>query len=550
MTIRVVLTLHSHLPWVLHHGRWPHGSDWICEAALDTYLPLVQLLETMEREGIAPPITLGVTPILAAQLAHPSFGEELEAYFTHRLATIEEAPASLRETGDADLLPLVDFWRTHISGLLATWRRIDGNLIAAFRRHADAGRIELISSAATHGFLPLLARDESIRLQLLVGYAEHQRHFGSVPRGCWVPECAYRPSGPWQPLPDAPWYPERAGIEDHLRYAGFRWFFVDAHLAEAGEAFEVYEGKTRRRAAPAVRRSPYRAYQVGTPESGRPVSVLVRDPEATSQVWSRHGGYPGDGRYLEFHKIRFPGGLKLWAVTDTSADLSEKSPYQPTQARLAAGQHAAHFRTLLNTIASTALRGDTAIVAPFDTELFGHWWFEGVDFLRDLFHELDQPGSLEAVSAGELLRTAPPTTALRLGSGSWGANGDFSKWLNPETEWTWRRLWLLEERFWNAVPGVLTRPDATLLLEQAARELLLAQSSDWQFIISTGAAGDYATKRFVEHCEALESLLPTLEQLPWDLSSALARAAALQQIDGPFPELVGAIAAASDVAAS
>ena len=549
MSLRFVLTLHSHLPWVLHHGRWPHGSDWICEAALDTYLPLVQLLDKMEREGIDAPITLGVTPILAAQLAHPSFREELEAYFAHRLTTLSEAPESLFETNDSELLPLVEFWRTHITALQETWRSIDGHLIGAFRRHADAGRIELISSAATHGFLPLLARDESIRLQLLAGRAEHLRHFGDLPRGCWVPECAYRPRGAWQPLASAPYQAVRLGIEDHLRYAGFRWFFVDAHLAEAGEAFEVYEGKVRRRAGPAVRRSPYRAYQVGTPARGRQVAVLVRDPEATSQVWSRHGGYPGDGRYLEFHKIRYPGGLKLWSVTDTTADLGAKLPYQPAQAREAAHAHALHFRTLLNTVASAALRGDTAIVAPFDTELFGHWWFEGVDFLHDLYQELDQFGGIQPTTAGELLAESPPTTALRLGSGSWGANGDFSKWLNPETEWTWERLWPLEERFWNTVPSALLRPDVVPILEQAARELLLAQSSDWQFIISTGAAGDYATKRFVGHCEALESLLPTLEQLPRDLTGALAHAAALERIDGPFPELLGAIAAASDVIA-
>jgi len=278
--------------------------------------------------------------------------------------------------------------------------------------------------------------------------------------------------------------------------------------------------------------------------------VMVRDPQATAQVWSRHGGYPGDGHYLEFHKIRYPGGLKLWSVTDTAADLGAKLPYDPAAARAAAVRHAEHFRTLLQTVSAAALRGDTAIVAPFDTELFGHWWFEGVDFLHDLYQEIERHGGVRPTTAGRLLLEAPPSTALRLGSGSWGANGDFSKWLNPETEWTWERLWPLEERFWNAVPAAIKRPEMTPILEQAARELLLIQSSDWQFIISTGAAGDYATKRFVEHCEALESLLPTLEQLPWDLDGALAHAAALQRIDGPFPELLGAIAAASDIAAN
>lgn len=549
MSFRFVLTLHSHLPWVLHHGRWPHGSDWICEAALDTYLPLVLMLDRMERDGVATPITLGVTPILAAQLAHPSFREELDAYFAHREETIADAEASLRETGDDDLLPLVPFWREHLATLKGCWERVGGDLIGALRHHAQAGRIELISSAATHGFLPLLARDESIRFQLLLGRAEHLRHFGELPHGCWVPECAYRPRGAWRPLASAPYAADRAGIEEHLRHAGFRWFFVDAHLAEAGEMYEVYEGRRRRVATPvAPKRSPYRAYQVGeAPVRGRPVHVLVRDPETTSQVWSRHGGYPGDGRYLEFHKIRYPGGLKLWAVTDPKADLGEKRRYDPVAAREAARGHAHHFRTLLDRVAADARRGDTAIVAPFDTELFGHWWFEGVDFLGDLYRLLAAPGGVQPIAAGELLREAPPTTAVRLGEGSWGANGDFSKWLNPETAWTWERLWPLEERFWNAVPAALRRDDATPVLEQAARELLLAQSSDWQFIISTGAATDYGIKRFVQHCEALESLLPALETLPRDLSGAAAHAAWLRRADDPFPELIGALSAASDV---
>jgi 1,4-alpha-glucan branching enzyme len=136
-----------------------------------------------------------------------------------------------------------------------------------------------------------------------------------------------------------------------------------------------------------------------------------------------------------------------------------------------------------------------------------------------------------------------------MSAGSWGKDGDYSMWLNPETEWTWHRLWPLEDRFWNAVPGAMQRWDARPVLEQAGRELLLAQSSDWQFIISTGAAGDYATRRFDEHCDALEALLPFLENASSDLGAGAARAAEYQAIDGPFPDLIGAIAAASDVTA-
>ncbi|MEZ4377275.1 MAG: 1,4-alpha-glucan branching protein domain-containing protein [Gemmatimonadales bacterium] len=548
--MRFVLVLHSHMPWVLTHGRWPHGADWLSEAVLDTYLPLLLWLERAEAANDPVRVTLGITPILAAQLAHPALGPEIAQYFAHRRTTLDEAPEGLRASGDAHLLPLVPWWQEHLAMLEALWTRLDGDLLAAFRRHAEAGRLELITSGATHGFMPLLARDESIRFQFLLGRAEHLRHFGELPRGVWVPECAYRPAGPWQPWPSAPASRHRVGIEDHLRHAGLRWFVVDAHLARAGAAWELYEKKALRPADDDSECSPYRAWEVGErPPRSRPVHVVVRDPETTAQVWSRHGGYPGDARYLEFHKIRYPGGLKLWRVTDPQADLGAKEAYEPDRAREAAAQHAAHFRTVLDRVAAAAAAGDAAIVAPFDTELFGHWWFEGLDFLADLYRQLAGDADMAAVSGTELLETDPPTTAIQLRAGSWGANGDFSKWLNDETAWTWERLWPLEERFWNAAPGALADGGLNAVLEQAARELLLAQSSDWQFIISTGAAGDYASRRFVEHCNALAELLPALEG--WgDRDQAHAAADRLRQVDDPFPDLLGALAAASDLPAS
>ncbi len=551
MTLRFVLPLHSHLPWVLHHGRWPHGTDWLCEAALDSYLPLLAMLDTLEYDDVASPVTLGITPILAAQLAHPSFATELDDYFATRMATVAEAPAAFAESGDYSLLPLVAFWRKHYAGLRRVWEHHDRDLITAFRRHAESGRIELMSSAATHGFLPLLARDESVRLQLLAGRAEHVRRFGDIPRGCWLPECAYRPRGRWQPLPEAPLQRNRPGIETHLQHAGFEWFVVDAHLLDAGPVYDPYGNELPAPLEPPSR-SPYRAYPVAHPARGRPLHVLVRDPEASAQVWSRHGGYPGDGRYLEFHKIRYPGGLKLWAVTDPKADLGDKVPYEPELADEAAATHAGHFHELLDEIAERAKPADRVITAPFDTELFGHWWFEGIEFLDHVYRAFTPDGEVTPDTAGRAVAAAPAArrSNVRLGAGSWGANGDFSMWLNPGTEWTWKRLWPLEERFWNAAPAALDRPEQIPVLEQAARELLLAQSSDWQFIISAGAAGDYATQRFNEHCDALEQLVSGLEQPGGDIDALRAHAAALEQVDGPFADLFGAVAAASDVVTS
>ena len=179
-----VLTLHSHLPWVLNHGRWPHGSDWLCEAALDTYLPLLESLGALREEEVSAPITLGITPVLANQLASPLFREEMAAFFEQRLAACEEAPTSLRKTGDEELIPLVDYWRDRFQRLRSVFQEVDCDLLGAFSALEKAGRLETISSAATHGFLPLLGREESIRLQLAVGATEHKRLLGREPLVC------------------------------------------------------------------------------------------------------------------------------------------------------------------------------------------------------------------------------------------------------------------------------------------------------------------------------------------------------------------------------
>jgi 1,4-alpha-glucan branching enzyme len=183
-----VLALHSHLPYVLHHGRWPHGSDWLCEAALDSYLPLLEQLQALAATDIPAPLTIGFTPVLANQLASPAFAQELEAFFDQREAACQEAPASLAATGDTGLLPVVDFWAARFRRLRQLFHSLDRDIVAAFRRLQDAGRLEIIGSAATHGYLPLLARDESIRLQLAVGRREHRRLFGRDPAGCWLPD--------------------------------------------------------------------------------------------------------------------------------------------------------------------------------------------------------------------------------------------------------------------------------------------------------------------------------------------------------------------------
>jgi 1,4-alpha-glucan branching enzyme len=547
-----VFTLHSHLPYVLNHGRWPHGSDWICEAALDTYLPLLEVLRGLAAEAVPAPITIGFTPVLANQLVNPTFVAEMEAFFDQRLEACDEAPASLGATGDSHLVPLVGFWRGRLVRLRKLFHEVDQNIIGAFRALEASGRLEIIGSAATHGYLPLLGRDESIRLQLAVGVSEHRRIFGRVPAGCWLPECAYRPRGPWEPWPTAPRTGMRRGIEEHLADAGFQFFFVDAHLAAAGRPLGLSgdpagDPIVHAPAAPAIPtealRSPYRAYRV----AHGPVAAYVRDPRASLQVWSRFEGYPGDGTYLEFHKMRWPGGLKLWRVTGPGVDLGAKQPYDPEEAAARARGHAEHFAHLLAGIASSqAQNREGVVVAPFDTELFGHWWFEGPAFLSDMYRSLSrQKATVHPVTGSRHLQEFPPRAAIRLPWGSWGANGDSSMWLSERTAWTWERIWPLEQAFWDVAPDALASPQARPVLAQAARELLLVQSSDWQFIISTGAAADYAERRFVEHCEDAEYLITALRPgHEAELEAAQQRAEELGQRDQLFPNILPAVAAA------
>lgn len=508
----VVLALHTHLPWVLHHGRWPHGSDWLTEAALDTYLPLLEALRALEAERTPTPVTIGLTPVLANQLAHPAFRTEFEAFLAQRL----EAAGAAGTDDDPAIAAAGRFWHQRYTRLAALWTRLDGDLIGAFAGLAARGRVELMTSAATHGFLPLLGRDESVRLQLALGKLEFRRLLGHDAAGLWLPECGYRPGGTWRPFPGMRDDRVRDGLEVHVQALGFRYFFTDAHMARAGaplgQAVTATGGWPERVATSWTPgdpvRTPYRSYRVAPHEPL--LHALVRDPRASAQVWSRHGGYPGDAAYLEFHKTRWPGGLKLWRVSPPGTDLGWKQPYVPAEAFARAVAHGQHFADLL---AETGWREEhrqpsgSLIVAPFDTELFGHWWFEGPEFLATVWRALPRHPGLRGTTASGHLAERAGHAGVRLAPGSWGKDGDWSMWIGPETAWMWPPLWRIEDAFWAVARPALADAAARPVLAQAARAMLLAQSSDWPFIVTTGEVADYAIRRFRGHVEEAEGLL-------------------------------------------
>ncbi|MDR7483432.1 MAG: DUF1957 domain-containing protein [Armatimonadota bacterium] len=563
-----LLILHAHLPLVVGHGRWPHGSDWLAEVAVGCYLRLVEQLEALAARGMYAPITISCSPVLCEQLAHPACAAEIEAFLAQRLEAVAENRAAFERAGDGALADLTYFWEDTYRRALAHLRRLDGDLLGAFARLAAAGAVELITSAATHGYLPLLGRDESVDLQLRVGRAAHVRHFGQPPQGVWLPECAYRPRYEWTP-PVGPlrgrvrrW---RRGLEEVLAAHGLEYFVADAHLLQGGDArpfyrdyFPALRALGGAQASPAFRRDlvPYRHYRVVSRGGSGEAVVLVRDPQTTMQVWSRVQGYPGDGTYLEFHKRHTPGGIRYWRVTDPCGDLGAKQRYEPAEALERARGHAAHFAALVHDVlAADAARapGVGLAVNPYDAELFGHWWFEGPQFVRAVLERLPSTGVAVETPAAVLARH-PPAETVSLLEGSWGDGGDHRVWLNRETEWTWEMLYAVEEDFWTLADGIAweAHPLRRRLLAQLARELLLLQASDWQFLITTASARNYAESRFAEHYGHFVRLAQLLRRAAEGQPLAAeddAFLATREAQDFPFPDIADHVRAAREARA-
>jgi 1,4-alpha-glucan branching enzyme len=506
------LVLHTHLPMVINHGRWPHGSDWLCEAAFECYLPLLEAAHRLVADGISPKWTINLSPVLTEQLASPEFQKELSFYYENvRRACLESREHFTRE-GQKEIVGLTHFWEEFYERMWEMHRRIGGDIPGTFADLGRAGHVEIITCAATHGYLPLLGRDESIHLQLRAAVETHRRHFGRAPRGIWLPECAYRPRYEWTPptgRDSGRVRRVRPGLEEMLAAHGLEYFVADAHLVSAGRPVFLYRDFVALGAAPdepassvpgTEARSPYTPYRVASRGGTGTAVAFFRDPKTTVQVWSRGHGYPGEYAYLEFHKKHFPGGLRFWRITDNSGDLGRKAVYEPAAAVEKVGLQARHFAELVRATLEAEGGGAPAVVcSPYDAELFGHWWFEGPLWLEHVAREMERAG-VARMTLGEAIEAVPPTVTLSLPEGSWGEGGDHRVWLNRDTEWTWDRVYSAEAE-WAGLLERRRRDDGDLrrVLAQATRELLLLQASDWQFLITTGTARDYAERRVAEH---------------------------------------------------
>ena len=480
----LALVLHAHLPFVRHpeHERFLE-ENWLFEAITETYIPLIQVMDGWLREGMETRLTLTLTPTLCSMLLDPLLQERYASYL-HGLIELAEKETHRTHWDDA-LRPLAEMYLQRFLLVRETYFAYGSNLVGAFRKFQEQGKLEIITCAATHALLPLLENHpESLRAQILVARDHYRSCFGCDPRGIWLPECAYV-----------------EGVEQVLQEANIRWFVTDTH--------GVLHARPRPR---------YGIFApIFTPNG---IAAFGRDLDSAKQVWSRHEGYPGDPRYRDFYrdiafdldydyiKPHLPAppqrsftGIKYHRISGPAV---EKEIYNPAEAQQTAADHAEHFlRSRVQQIDEAARIMDRppVVLSPYDAELFGHWWYEGPQFIDYLIRKAyyDQQ-TFRLITPHEYLKMHPTQQVARPASSSWGEEGYWKVWLNETNEWIYRHLAIAQERMtqlarrFTVVDGLIERA-----LKQAAREILLAQASDWPFILRTGTSPEYACKRVKDH---------------------------------------------------
>ncbi len=484
------LMLHTHLPYVRHpEEEYFLEENWLYEAITETYIPLISVFEKLAKDGVDFRVTMSLTPPLVSMLKDPFLQER---YLRHLNRLIELSEKEVERTGfDPNFHGVaLMYHRKFIEARELFADRYRKDLVSAFKKFQDAGYIEIIASCATHGYLPLLNINPSdVKAQINTGIDHYIKNFGRPPKGFWLPECGYYP-----------------GVDNILKEAGIRYFFVDSHGI--------------------LNADPLPKYSVYAPiycPSG--VAAFARDWESSKQVWSSKEGYPGDPDYREYYKdigyeldfdyikpyihpsgIRINTGLKYWRITGNT---EHKQPYVPDWAREKAAMHAGNFmfnREKQVEHLSHYMDRKPIIVAPYDAELFGHWWFEGpmwIDFLaRKIYY--DQK-TIKMLTPSEYLYEYPTNQMATPSDSSWGYKGYSEVWIEGSNDWLYRHLHKAGERMVylaDKFSSYIQKGNISIYkraLNQAARELLLAQASDWAFIMKTHTMVPYAHKRFHIH---------------------------------------------------
>lgn len=491
----LIFVLHAHLPYVRHpeHESFLE-ENWFFEAVTETYLPLLAMLQRLLEDAVPCRMTVSLSPTLLAMLQDSLLASRYVRYLDQRIELAEKETA--RTAPDPHLQKLARYYQTLYCRARHLYTTVyGGDIPAAFGALARAGIIELITTCATHAYLPALGGCmPALRAQLLTGVAQFRESFGWEPAGIWLPECGYD-----------------VAVEGLLREVPVRYFFLEAH--------GILNASPRPRCGVFA--------PIRCPGGG---AAFSRDPRSSRQVWNADFGYPGDHNYREFHRdlgyeadleylapylpgdaIRSHTGIKYYRVTGAA----EKQLYEPGRGSAAARDHADHFiRSRLAQVRALSglLDRPAAFVVPFDAELFGHWWHEGVQWLEHTIRGVAATDALCLATPSDYLREHPRIQPGRPCPSSWGWQGYSHAWINEANDWMHPRLHAAARRL-----GCLVRQHAGAggrlhqALTQAARELLLAQSSDWPFLITTGTGAAYATRRYSDHMAYVEELLAAVE---------------------------------------
>jgi 1,4-alpha-glucan branching enzyme len=488
------LVLHTHLPWLAHHGAWPVGEEWLHQAWATSYLPVLDLLTRLGAEGRTDLLTLAVTPVLAAQLDDPYCRRGFHHWLGSWQLRAEELAASpepaLREVAGREFRASQDA----LAQAEGCW---SAGLSPVLRPLVDAGVVELLGGPATHAFAPLLP-DPVNAFALQAGLDDATARIGRRPAGIWAPECGYRP-----------------GLEHGYAHAGVRHFLVDGpNLLSAG-------------------RSTADGWTAGDSD----VVAFGRDLEVTYRVWSPRKGYPGGRWYLDFHDLHHDSGFRPSRVTTATTPPSRKAPYDSAAARTAVEQDAQDFvavvrRRLLDLRSERGGR-PALTVAAFDTELFGHWWHEGPLWLERVLRLLPHAG-VRVTTLASAAASGHVAGRVDLGPGSWGSGKDWRVWSGAAVA----DLAAENERVAQHLSALLARTPVAArdpVGDQLARTGLLALASDWAFMVSKDSAAGYARARHHGHHDDFRALAAVLES--GDRAAAEQLAAALQRRDGPLPWL-------------
>lgn len=493
----VAIVLHAHLPYVKHPDTDGFlEGNWLNEAITETYIPLLDVFNGLVEDGVEFRITVSLSPPLMEMLTDPLLQQRYVDY-VNRLIDLCEKEVK-RTVLNPELHSLALMYRERAYHVREVFEnKYNRNLLSGFRRLHDVGAVELITSAATHGFLPLMDEvAQSVEAQISVGVSHFRRHFGFSPFGFWLPECGFYP-----------------GVDSALARHGIRYTFADTH----GVLFA----------------SPRPKYGVYAPiycQSG--VAVFGRDPESSKQVWSADEGYPGDFDYRDFYRdigfdldydyicpylrngIRGHTGIKYHRITGKT---DEKAIYNRQAALNKAALHAGNFmfnRERQLEFLASLLDRQPIVVAPYDAELFGHWWFEGPEWLDFLIRKSAYEQDIyRLVTPSDYLTSYSHNQVSTPTMSSWGFKGYCEVWLNETNDWIYRHLHRASRQMvelanrYPKAEGILRRA-----LNQAARELLLAQSSDWAFIMKTGTMVDYAIRRTKNHVGRFAELFDQITQ--------------------------------------